>query len=114
MQTYSKGKKSLTRIYDIKTNNHEKSGVWVQNIGKAFEIKRKVTSLSLSPYISISISIYIYIYLKTISKPHGKCEPKVYNRYTQKKKKKQSRDNTKDSNQSTRENYKREREENKC
>ena len=51
----------------------------------------------------------MYIYREvTISKPHGNHKPKIYNRY---QKKRQSKHNTKDSHQITREENKRGREE---
>ena len=62
----------------------------MQDIENSFEIKRPATENNL---------VYIYI---AISKPHGNCKPKIYNRYAQKKKK-QSKHNTKDSYQITRE-----------
>ena len=38
-----KGMKSYTKKFDIKTSNHEKRRVQMQDIGKAFEIKRPAT-----------------------------------------------------------------------
>ena len=35
--------KSFTHKYDIKTNNHEKMRVHMQDIGNTFEIKRPAT-----------------------------------------------------------------------
>ena len=43
MQTYRKGRKSLTDKYDVKTSNHEKRRVQMQDIGNAFEIKSPAT-----------------------------------------------------------------------
>ena len=45
----------------------------MQDIGNTFEIKRPETKNSL-----------VYIYTVKL-KPHGKCKPKTYNRYTHKK-----------------------------
>ena len=49
----------------------------------------------------------------TISKPHGNCKPKVYNRYIHTQKKKKSKHNTKDIHQVIREESKWVREEKK-
>ena len=42
-KTYSKGRKSSTHKYDIKTGHREKRRAQMQEMGIAFEIKRQAT-----------------------------------------------------------------------
>ena len=62
----------------------------MQEMGTAFEIKRPATYNNL---------VHIQ---SAISKPQASYKPKIYNRYTYKKET-QSKHNTKDSHQTTRE-----------
>ena len=65
--------------------------VQMQDIGNAFEINRPAIENNL-------------VYIQTaISKPHGNCKLKIYNRYTHTKKKKEYKHNTKVSHRITRE-----------
>ena len=71
-EQHSKGRKSSTHKYDIKTSNKEKR-VQMQNFGNAFEIQRQPTENNL-------------VYIQTaLSKPHGNCKPKIFNKYKHKK-----------------------------
>ena len=45
--TYSKGRKSSTHKYDIKTSNLERRRVQMQDILNGFEIKRSATEKKL-------------------------------------------------------------------
>ena len=86
-----KGRRSSAQKYDIKTSNHEKRSVQMQDTGNAFEIKR------------IFLIYKLYLKLKTllfIDCHHGNHKLKIYNKYT--KKKKESKHSTKVTHQITR------------
>ena len=84
------------------------------DIGKAFEIKKLATYISISSIAQLCLTLcnpmdsstpgIPCIYLTAITKlSFGKYKPKIYNRYTHTKKKKQSKYNTKNRYQITRE-----------
>ena len=84
------------------------------DIGNAFEIKKLATYISVSSIAQLCLTLcnpmdsstpgIPYIYLTAITKlSFGKYKPKIYDRYTHTKKKKQSKYNTKDRYQITRE-----------
>ena len=59
-KTYSKGRRLSTYKYDIKTSNHEKRSVQMQDTGDALAIKSLETENNL-----VYIYIYIDSYIKT-------------------------------------------------